>query len=68
MSLRGVLKRSPPMLRLHPLQQRASSYLPEDARLCWLPSNQDVELSAPPTPCLPACCHASCYNDNGLNL
>ena len=48
-----------PVLRLHPLQKRASSQLPEDARLSWLPLNQDVELSAPPAPHLPACCHTS---------
>jgi hypothetical protein len=34
----------------------------------WLPSYQDVELLAPPAPCLPVCCHASHYYDNGLNL
>jgi hypothetical protein len=29
----------------------------------------DVELSAsPPAPCLPACCLASCHDDNELNL
>ena len=29
----------------------------------------DEELSAPsPAPCLPVCCHASHYDDNGLNL
>jgi hypothetical protein len=33
-----------------------------------LPSEQDVELSAPPAPCLAGCCHASCFDDNGLNL
>ena len=32
----------------------------------WLPWDQDVELSAPPVPCLPARCHAS-HHDNGLN-
>ena len=35
----------------------------------WLPSGQDVELSAPsPAPQLPAPCHASCHDDNELNL
>jgi hypothetical protein len=34
----------------------------------WLPSNQDVELLAPPALWLPACCHASHLDDNGLNL
>jgi hypothetical protein len=24
---------------------------------CWQPSDEDVELSAPPAPCLPECCH-----------
>jgi hypothetical protein len=27
-----------------------------------------VELLASPAPCLPGCCHASCQDDNGLNL
>jgi hypothetical protein len=31
-------------------------------------SEQDVELSAPSEPCLPAYCHAFCYGVNGLNL
>ena len=30
-------------------------------------SEQDVELSAPPVPCLPGCCYASHRDDNGLN-
>jgi len=35
----------------------------------WLPLDEDIELSAPsPAPCLPGCCHASCYDDNELNL
>jgi hypothetical protein len=34
----------------------------------WLPLDQDVELSAIPALCLPRCCHASCHDDNGLNL
>jgi len=34
----------------------------------WLASDQDVELLAPPTPCLLAGCHAFCHDDNGLNL
>ena len=34
----------------------------------WLPSNQDAELSAPsPALFLPACCHVSHHDDNGLN-
>ena len=32
-----------------------------------LPVDQDVELSAP-APCLPAHNHASCHDDNELNL
>ena len=28
----------------------------------------DIELSAPSEPCLPGSCHASCHDDNGLNL
>jgi hypothetical protein len=36
--------------------------------LFLLPANPDVELSATsPASCLPACHHASCYDDNGLN-
>ena len=34
----------------------------------YLPLEQDVEFSAPPVQCLLRCCHASCLNDNGLNL
>ncbi|EDL12950.1 mCG145948, partial [Mus musculus] len=35
----------------------------------WLPSDQDVELSAPsPAPNLPGCRHASHHFGNGLNL
>jgi hypothetical protein len=31
--------------------------------------DQNAELSAPsPASCLPACCCASCYDENGLNL
>jgi hypothetical protein len=33
-----------------------------------LPLEQDVELSTLPPPCLPGCCHASHYDDNGLSL
>jgi hypothetical protein len=33
-----------------------------------LPLEQDVELSAPPSPCLPGCCYVSCHDDNGLNF
>ena len=37
--------------------------------LFLLPTDPDVELSVPPPAlCLPACCHASCHDDNGLNL
>jgi hypothetical protein len=31
----------------------------------WMPSDQDIEFSAPLAPCLPVCCHASCHDDNG---
>jgi hypothetical protein len=34
----------------------------------WLPLDQEAELLAPPAPCLPACCHVSHHDDNGLNL
>ena len=34
----------------------------------WVPSEQDVELSAPPAPCLPGCCSAFHLDDNGLTL
>jgi len=34
-----------------------------------LPVDQDAELSVlSPAPCLPRCCHASCHDDNGLNI
>jgi hypothetical protein len=33
-----------------------------------LPPKQDVELSAPPAPCLLGCCYASCLDDNELNI
>ena len=37
--------------------------------LFWLPSDQDIDLYASSlAPCLPVCCHASCLDDNGLNL
>ena len=42
-----------------------SSYLGDS--VC-LPLEQDVELSVPPVSWLPACCHASYHDDNGLNL
>jgi hypothetical protein len=32
------------------------------------PLEQDIEHLAPPVPCLPGSCHASCLDDNGLNL
>jgi hypothetical protein len=34
----------------------------------FLPLDEDVDLSAPPASLLPGHCHASCYDDNGLNL
>jgi hypothetical protein len=33
-----------------------------------LPSEQDVELSALPTACLPGYCYTAHLDDNGLNL
>ena len=33
-----------------------------------LPSDQDIELSGPPASCLPAQCHTSHHDVNGLNL
>lgn len=36
--------------------------------LSLLPVNADVELSAPPTPCLPVCHRTFCHDYNGLNL
>ena len=38
-----------------------------DSAFC-LPLEQRVEVSAPPAPRLPAQCHASGHDDNGLNL
>jgi hypothetical protein len=34
----------------------------------WLLSEQNIELSASPVPCVPGCCHGSCLDDNGLKL
>jgi hypothetical protein len=34
----------------------------------WMQMDQDVELSAPPAPSLPGCCHASSLHDKALNL
>ena len=28
---------------------------------CQEPADEDVELSAPPAPCLPGCCHTPVY-------
>jgi hypothetical protein len=40
-----------------------------DSVFSWFPLEQDAELSAPsPAPFLPGYCHASCHDDNGLNL
>ena len=39
-----------------------------EAVCSWLPSDKDLEFSAPPAPCLPAHCHTSCHDANGLNL
>lgn len=36
--------------------------------LLLVASVQDIELSVPPAPCLPALCHASHHGDTGLNL
>ena len=41
---------------------------PHRSQSSRLPSEQDVELSAPSAPRLPRCCQASCLDDNGLNL
>jgi hypothetical protein len=40
----------------------------EESVFFCLPSKKDVDLSAPLVPCLPICCHASCLDDNKLNL
>jgi hypothetical protein len=45
-----------------------SSWQPEEDYPLLLPVDQDVELLAPPTPCLPAHCHASHHDNSGLNL
>jgi hypothetical protein len=48
---------------------RPSSWLPTEDSLSLLPADQDVELSAPsPALCLPANCHASHHDNNGLKL
>lgn len=45
----------------------ASSWLLAEVSLFQLPLDQEVELSAPSTPCLPAGYHTSCC-DNELKL
>jgi hypothetical protein len=40
----------------------------ETSSLSWLQLEQDVQLSAPPAPCLLGCCHVSHLDDIGLNL
>jgi hypothetical protein len=45
---------------------KAQALSPSGLSLCWLPSNQDVELSVPPVPCLPACYRHFCHDDKGL--
>ena len=56
------------VLKLWPVCVTVSSWPPVEDSL-WLPSDQDVELSAPsPAPCLPAGCHVVCHDDKGLNL
>jgi hypothetical protein len=47
---------------------RPSSWLPMENSPPLLPVDQDIELLGPLTPCLPACCHASNHDGNGLNL
>jgi hypothetical protein len=42
---------------------RASFWLSAGYSLL-LPVDEDVELSAPPASCLPACCHVSHHDDN----
>ena len=37
--------------------------LPSVEHIFLLPVDQDVELSAPPAPRLPACCHAFCHDE-----
>jgi hypothetical protein len=39
----------------------------EEESLFWLSSDQDVEISAFPVPCLSEHCHASHHDDNRLN-
>ena len=48
-----------PKLKLRPVKR--------ESVFSWMLSNQDVELSASPVPCLPRCCHASCLGNNKLN-
>jgi hypothetical protein len=56
------------MLRLHTVWKRASSWLPAADSLLQDALGHDVDLLAPLALCLPADCHASCHDDNGLNL
>jgi hypothetical protein len=47
---------------------RPSSQLPGSQYPASSPSDEDTEFLAPPTPCLPGCCHVPLLDDNGLNL
>jgi hypothetical protein len=49
-----------PVLKFHPH--------PAACRRSLLLKDHDVTFGAPPALCLSMCCHASCQNDNGLNL
>ena len=43
--------------------------MPDTVNFSSSAADQDMELSTPsPAPCLPACCHASHYDDNGLTF
>jgi hypothetical protein len=50
----------------HPCGQPLPSV--EKSLFSWPSSDKDVEISAPPAPCLTAYGLASCCVDNGLNL
>jgi hypothetical protein len=57
------------VLKFCPIWKTVSSWLPAvDSLFLAIFESRYRTLSAPPAPHLPGCCHASCHDDNGLNL